>query len=111
MLENDDTLFFEYWTANRLKNKRSSRPFLKGLSVGFAIGIGILGVIYLGWYQRADMQVSSSLSPFLFLFAIMGLSVFMAFTYRNYQWEMKEQRYLSILARKKRDELKKEMQP
>ncbi len=111
MQEKDDLIFFEYWAVNRLKNKTSTRPFLKGLSVGFAIGIGILGVIYLGWYQRADMQVSSSLSPFLFLIAIMGLSLFMAFFYRNYQWEMKEQRYLSILARKKKAELNKEMQP
>jgi hypothetical protein len=34
----------------------------------------------------------------------------MAFMYRNYQWEQQEQRYLSILARKK-TEIPNQMQP
>jgi hypothetical protein len=39
------------------------------------------------------------MNPFVFLLAILCVSVFMAFLYRNYQWEMKEQRYLIIKAR------------
>lgn len=99
MLSTEDAQFYQFWTENRLKYKKSARPFLVGLSVGFALGAGILMTIYLGWYERANMQLNSSLSPFLFLAAIMGIAVFMAIFYRNYQWEAKEQRYLSILAR------------
>ncbi|MEI8074620.1 MAG: hypothetical protein WCH78_07710 [Bacteroidota bacterium] len=101
MPKETDADFFKRWTDQRHTYKHAARPFLIGLSSGFAIGIAILLTIYLGWYQRANMELNSSLSPFLFLLAIMGIAVFMAFIYRNYQWEQNEQRFLSIVARKK----------
>ncbi|MCX6205090.1 MAG: hypothetical protein NTZ19_02410 [Bacteroidetes bacterium] len=103
--------FFERWTKQRHTYKNAARPFFIGLSAGFAIGVAILFSIYLGWYQRANMELNSSLNPILFLLAIIGISVFMAFMYRNYQWEQNEQRYLSILARKKQTEIPHQMQP
>ena len=100
-----DNDFYNYWLANRILYKKSIRPFLVGLSVGFAIGTGILLVIYLGWYERANMQANTSFSPILFLLAIVSTAIFMAYFYRHYQWEQKEQRYLSILARMKQKEI------
>lgn len=92
--------FFERWTKQRINYKRTARPFFIGLSAGISLGIAILLSIYLGWYQRANMELNSNLNPIIFLFAIIAISIFMAFIYRNYQWEKNEQRYLSILARK-----------
>jgi ABC-type Fe3+-siderophore transport system permease subunit len=111
MPKENEAVFFERWTKQRHTYKKASRPFFIGLSAGFAIGIAILISIYLGWYQRANMEISSSLNPILFLLAIIGISIFMAFIYRNYQWEQQEQRYLSILARKKQTEIPNQMQP
>lgn len=101
MPNNDDDAFLERWSKLRHTYKNASRPFFIGLSIGFAIGVAILLTIYLGWYQRANMELNSSLNPVLFILAIIGISVFMAFMYRNYQWEQNEQRYLTLLARKK----------
>jgi uncharacterized membrane protein YdjX (TVP38/TMEM64 family) len=106
-----DIDFFERWTAQRGVYKNALRPFFIGLSAGITIGIAILVSIYLGWYQRANMELNSNMNPFVFLIAIVGISIFMAFMYRNYQWEKNEQRYLSILARKKQTEILHQMQP
>ena len=103
MPKEGDTEFFDRWTNQRHVFKNASRPFFIGLSAGISIGIAILLSIYLGWYQRANMELNSNLNPFVFLIAIVGISIFMAFMYRNYQWEMNEQRYLSILARKNKE--------
>ena len=99
MLTTSEKAFLAYWSKKRVGYKTAIRPLLIGLSIGFAIGTGILFVIYLGWYERANMQANTQLSPVLFLLAIMGISIFMAFIYRNYQWENNEQRYLQINAK------------
>ena len=101
----DDTTFFESWSIQRIAYKNSARPFLIGLSARICIGIAILLTIYLGWYQRANMELNSNMNPYVFIIAIIGISIFMAFMYRNYQWEKNEQRYLSIIARKKQTEI------
>ncbi len=51
------------------------------------------------------MELNSNMNPYVFIIAIIGISIFMAFMYRNYQWEKNEQRYLSIIARKKQTEI------
>lgn len=96
MLSTSETAFLNYWSNKRMGYKTSIRPLIIGLSIGFAIGAGILLVIYLGWYERANMLANKQFTPILFLLAIMGISIFMAFLYRNYQWENNEQRYLQI---------------
>ena len=99
MLTTSEEAFLNYWSKIRTGYKTSIKPLLIGLSIGFAIGTGILLVIYLGWYERANMQANTQFSPILFLISIMGISIFMAFIYRNYQWENNEQRYLQINAK------------
>lgn len=111
MLKKEEDEFFERWTTQRLVYKNAARPFFIGLSAGISIGIAILLSIYLGWYQRANMELNSNMNPFVFLIAIIAISIFMAYIYRNYQWEKNEQRYLSILARKKQTEIHHQMQP
>jgi ABC-type Fe3+-siderophore transport system permease subunit len=111
MPKEEDSDFFDRWTTERHIYKNAARPFFIGLSAGISIGIAILLSIYLGWYQRANMELNSNLNPFVFIIAILGISIFMAFIYRNYQWEKYEQRYFSILARKKQAEIHHQMQP
>ncbi len=111
MAPNDNETFLAYWAENREKEKTSSRPFMIGLSSGFAIGICVIAAMESGWYERANMEANAKLNYLVLLLAIMGLSLFMAFIYRKFRWEMQEQRYLELLAAKKNALKKEEMQP
>jgi len=106
MITDEEEKFYQFWDQKRIGYKTSLRPYFKGLSIGLGIGVGILLTIYLGWYSRANMQANTTLNPFLFLFAIAIVSVFMAFIYRNYQWEQQEHRFQIIGAKKLKTEKK-----
>lgn len=102
MLNSEEERFLAYWAENRERQKHSTRPFVLGLSGGFAIGAGVMVLLSTGWYERANMEANSRLSGVVFLLAIMVISFFLAFFYRKFRWEMQEQRYLELLARKNR---------
>lgn len=104
MLSKENESFLVYWSQNREKQLKSLRPFIVGLSGGLAIGICILLVLESGWYERANMVANSRLSSVILLIAIILISLFMAFFYRKFRWEMQEQRYLEMLANKKNAE-------
>ena len=106
-----DEAFLTYWSKNREQQRTSIRPFLIGLSAGFALGISLLLVLSTGWYERANMEANSKLSSIVFLVAILLISFFMAFFYRKFRWEMQEQRYLELLAAKNKAENEGAMQP
>lgn len=111
MLMQDNETFLAFWSENREKEKTSSRPFMIGLSAGFAIGISVIGVMESGWYERANMEANSKLNYLVLLLAILLISFFMAFIYRKFRWEMQEQRYLELLAAKKNAQNKEQKQP
>ena len=104
MYSKEETEFMHHWEQNRMKEKHSIRPFLKGLSAGFVLGIGLIAVVFSGWYERANMVANSRLSAVVFLLAILMISLFMAFIYRKFRWESREQRYQELIARKKTNE-------
>ena len=111
MLSSENETFLVYWSKNREKEKTSLRPFLVGLSAGFSIGIAVIVVLESGWYERANMVANSQFSYLVFLLAIALISVFIAFIYRKFRWEMQEQRWLELLAAKKKLENGAEKQP
>ena len=100
MLSSEEERFLAYWAANGNKERSSIRPFLVGLSSGFAIGIAVMVTLSSGWYERANMEANSKMSGIVFLIAILALSFFLAFFYRKFRWETNEQRYRELLARK-----------
>ncbi len=104
----DDPRFFDYWIKNREKEKSNKRAFFVGLSAGFAIGGALLIAILSGWYPRATMEANSKMSAFVLFIAILLISVFIAFIYQKFKWEMQEQRYLEIVAKKNKNQ---QMQP
>ncbi len=111
MLSPENEAFLTFWQKNRDKQRTSLRPLLVGMSAGFAIGVAILVVLETGWDERATMVANSRLSSFVLLLAIMLLSVFMAFLYRKFKWEMQEQRFLELMAAIKREENSVSKQP
>ena len=111
MPENDNETFLACWSENREKEKTSFRPFMIGLSAGFAIGISVIGVMESGWYERANMEANSKMNYLVLLLAILSISLFMAFIYRKFRWEMQEQRYMELLAAKKNAQNRDQKQP
>lgn len=107
MLTEDEEAFIQFWEKNSLQEKHSIRPFMIGLSAGFVLGISLITVVFSGWYERANMVANSRLSSVVFLVAILGISFFMAFMYRKFRWESREQQYRELLARKKTHEKNK----
>ena len=101
MLTDDEKAFINYWEKNSLRQKHSTRPFMVGMSAGFVLGLSLIAVVFSGWYERANMVANSRLSAGVFLLAILGISFFMAFMYRKFRWETKEQQYRELLAKKK----------
>ena len=102
MLSEKEEQFITYWEKAREHDKKSLMQFIKGLSRGLLIGIGIVLLLAIGWYQRANMVANTQLNPFLFLFTIIIIAVFIAYFYRQYRWEQYEQQYLELLAKKKK---------
>ncbi len=100
MLDSADEVFYAYWSENREQQRTSPRPLLIGLSCGFALGIIIMLTLSSGWYERAEMEANSKLSSFVLLLAILGISFFLAFFYRKFRWEMMEQRFRELEARR-----------
>jgi len=104
MLTKEEEAFILFWEKNSLREKHSTRPFMIGLSAGFVLGISLITVVFSGWYERANMVANSRLSSVVFLIAILGISFFMAFMYRKFRWESREQQYRELLAKKKSHE-------
>ena len=104
MLSEKEETFISYWQTNRQLQKQSVKAFFKGFSRGLLIGIGIVLLVSMGWYQRANMEATTQFNPFLFLFIIIIIAVFVAYFYRQYQWEQKEQQYLELIAKKKKQQ-------
>ena len=85
MLNSEEEDFLAYWVKNREQQKHSIRPFVIGLSGGFAIGAGILLLLSSGWYERANMEANSKLSSLVFLLAILVTAFFLAYFYRKFR--------------------------
>ncbi len=105
----DDEEFLLFWSKNSKKQKSSTRAFLLGLSSGIAIGVLVIIVIFSGWYQRATMVANSKMSITVLFLAITGISIFLAFIYQKFRWEMQDQRYQEIMAKKNKNQ--SSMQP
>jgi uncharacterized membrane protein len=111
MLSKQDEAFVAFWSKNREQEKTSMRPFLVGMSAGLAVGVLVLVVLSSGWYERANMVANTRFSMAIFILAILILSFFMAFLYRRFRWEMQEQRYLELIAKKEKHEKTAQKQP
>jgi membrane protein YdbS with pleckstrin-like domain len=105
MLTEEEEAFIIYWKSNREKQKRTFRQFLMGIPIAllFVIPIGLN--FFSGWYKRASMMSSTSdFSPGILLLALLLIVVFIAIFSRKFKWDQYEQRYIELMAKKKRQE-------
>lgn len=104
MLSEKERAYIVYWEANREKQKKNSKQFVIGLSIGLSIGAATIFTIISGWYERANMVANAKMSPIIFTIIIVSIAIFVAYFYRNYKWETMEQQYLELLAKKRKED-------
>ncbi len=102
MLTQQEEDFIIYWQKQRATYRQSFLQFVKGMSAGLSISAAIILIVISGWYERANMVANSKMSAMVFAIALLLITVFMAWLYRNFQWEQKEQQYLELLAKRKK---------
>jgi membrane protein YdbS with pleckstrin-like domain len=101
MLTPDEEKFVEYWEANRLSRKKVLRQLYVGLPFASLLVIGILVNFLSGWYKRADMAIRSNSSLVLVvLIAGILIVVFTTVFSVRHKWDMNEQLYRELLAKK-----------
>lgn len=80
------------------------RQLFVGLPVGLLFGGGILLSLGSGWYQRANMVANSQFNPNVLTIAVAAIAVFIAIFYKKYKWDMYEQQYRELMAKKHKQE-------
>lgn len=106
MFTEQENKFITWWESNSDKQKKSFKQFLSGFSKGIGISMAIVFIVASGWYTRANMEANSKLSTIVFVIALLGIALFMAWLSQNYRWEQNEQQYLELMAKKQRSETK-----
>ncbi len=96
--------FIDYWEQNRLKKKK----VLKQLSVGLPLSVVFVVAIFInffaGWDKHAQMVINTD--PSLVIVLLIGLIlivIFMVIFSARHRWDMNEQHYRELLARKEKD--------
>jgi membrane protein YdbS with pleckstrin-like domain len=101
MLTPDEEKFVEYWEANRLSRKKVLRQLYVGLPFASLLIIAIVVNFLSGWYKRADMEIRSN-SSLVLVVVIAGILIVVfttVFSVRH-KWDMNEQLYRELLAKK-----------
>jgi len=104
MLTPDEEKFIEYWEANRLSRKKVLKQLYVGLPFAALLVIAIVVNFLSGWYKRADMEIRSN-SSLVLVVVIAGIAIVVfttVFSVRH-KWEMNEQFYRELLAKKAKE--------
>lgn len=101
MLTKEEESFITYWEQNRDKNKKILNGLAYGLPLGLVFTFAIVLNVASGWYKRATMILNTDSSLILVLIiAILLIIVFIAVYSVKHRWDLNEQRYRELTARK-----------
>jgi hypothetical protein len=108
MLTEEEMGFIEYWEANRLKRKRFFKQLAIGLPIGVLLVISIFVSFFSGWHRQADIELRSqsqsqpdySTIILVLVIAALLIVVFTSVFSARHKWDMNEQRYRELLAKK-----------
>lgn len=104
MIHPDEAAFFTYWEKERLLPHYKRKPFLRGLSICLLLGIVLLLIAEMGWYERANMVANSRGNIIWILIAIFLISLGFGWIYQQFTWEMNEQRFNEIKHKKTKND-------
>ncbi len=108
MLTDEEKEFIGYWEANRLSRKRFPRQLAIGLPVGVLLVAAIFISFFSGWHRQADIEIRSQAQSqpdyatiiLVLVVAALLIVVFTAVFSARHKWDMNEQRYRELLAKK-----------
>lgn len=104
MLNEEEKRFITYWEFNRLRRKKVLRQLAVGLPLAVLLVIAIFVNFFSGWYKRANMEIRSSGSLVLVLIvAAVLIVVFTTVFSVRHKWDINEQRYRELLAKRGKD--------
>lgn len=105
MLNKEELRFIEYWEQNRNKKKRLIWQLAAGLPLAALLAGGIFVTYFSKWYTRAVMMINWNSSGVLVVFvALVLIVVFMVVFSSKHNWDMNEQRYRELIAKKDKTE-------
>ena len=96
MLSNEEEVFYQQWEKERTLPQYKRKPFLRGLSIGLSLGVLVVIISELGWYERANMIANSRSNNLWIILAILIISIGFAWLYQQFSAEMNEQRYQEL---------------
>jgi putative Mn2+ efflux pump MntP len=96
MLSKQEEQFYQQWEKERVQPQYKRRPFLRGLSVGLLIGLVVLVISELGWYERAQMVANRRGNETWIIIAILVISIGFGWLYQQFTSEMNEQRFQEL---------------
>ena len=96
MLSNEEEVFYQQWEKERTLPQYKRKPFLRGLSIGLSLGVLVVIISELGWYERANMIANSRSNNVWIVLAILIISIGFAWLYQQFSAEMNEQRYQEL---------------
>ena len=102
----DELKFVEWWEQNRDKQRKIFYQVWLGIPLGIAFALPILLNFLAGrfWYKRADSVGASQFNPFVLVFALLLIVVFIGVFHKKHSWDQNEQKYLEFLARQRKEE-------
>jgi len=101
MLTEDEEKFIASWEVDRLRKRKLLRQLSIGLPLSVVLVVAIFVNFFSGWYKKADMAIRSSSSLILVLvIAAVLIVVFTTVFSVRHKWDLNEQRYRELLAKK-----------
>jgi hypothetical protein len=96
MISPEEEAFYQQWEKERTQPHYRRRPFLRGLSVGLSLGVLVMVISELGWYERANMVANRRGNELWIIIAILIISIGFGWFYQQFTSEMNEQRYQEL---------------
>jgi hypothetical protein len=100
MLTDQEKAFMQSWEQRRDREKKTFYQLSVGLPLGFVFAIPIFLNFASGWSLKASMVAATKFNPMVLIIAVLGIAIFMAIFNKKYQWDMNEQRYLELKAKR-----------
>lgn len=102
MLNAQEKEFIQYWEQNRNRKKKIFRQLSLGLPLGVVLVSAIFLNFFTGWYRRATIALKSEDSSLILVLLVAALLIvgFVAVFSIRHKWEMNEQYYRELIARK-----------
>jgi putative Mn2+ efflux pump MntP len=96
MISPEEEHFYQFWEKERTLPHYKRKPFLRGLSIGLSLGMLVLILSELGWYERANMVANSRGNAIWIIIAILIISIGTGWLYQQFSSEMNEQRFKEL---------------